>query len=426
MLRDATLAAEQAGFGAHGCYDHLAGRSLDGDHMLEAFTLLGALAASTSRIELGTLVANVANRQPAVLAVAAASVDAIGGRRVLLGIGAGTAADGTKWAAEMHAVGQAVGHAPGRPPRPRRTRPSMCSTRCGRSDRRDELATFPLVAHRPLVVIGLNSVAAGRARRPPGRRHQRGVGPSAPRRAVRRRRSPPAATAPGSASRRGPGGTTACSIPDTHSDGRWTRAGSTGWCWSSSGPWSRPGRRRRAGTVRVMDDDVIASIGALVDEEHRLHAKAGPGEPLTEDDEARLRDLEVRLDQCWDLLRQRRARREYGLDPDAASVRRATSSSTTSNSGSPHRGCTWLVWSSPTNPSGRAVAAAATAPKEQPTPESLRRSGPDGRGNAGKQCGPPGPGSPTGKARQRRRVKLSGTDDSAGNRHLDAHPEPSR
>ncbi len=70
-----------------------------------------------------------------------------------------------------------------------------------------------------------------------------------------------------------------------------------------------------------MDDDVIASIGALVDEEHRLHAKAGPGEPLTEDDEARLRDLEVRLDQCWDLLRQRRARREYGLDPDAASVR---------------------------------------------------------------------------------------------------------
>ena len=70
-----------------------------------------------------------------------------------------------------------------------------------------------------------------------------------------------------------------------------------------------------------MDDDVIASIGALVDEEHRLQAKAGPGEPLAEADESRLRDIEVRLDQCWDLLRQRRARREFGLDPDDASVR---------------------------------------------------------------------------------------------------------
>jgi Protein of unknown function (DUF2630) len=70
-----------------------------------------------------------------------------------------------------------------------------------------------------------------------------------------------------------------------------------------------------------VDDDVLDRINALVDEEHHLEAKATPGKPLDEDDEARLRDLEVRLDQCWDLLRQRRARRAAGLDPADAEVR---------------------------------------------------------------------------------------------------------
>jgi hypothetical protein len=71
-----------------------------------------------------------------------------------------------------------------------------------------------------------------------------------------------------------------------------------------------------------MDDDLFERISALVDEEHHLVGKAAPGEPLNVDDETRLRDLEVRLDQCWDLLRQRRARRSAGLDPDDAEVRR--------------------------------------------------------------------------------------------------------
>ena len=70
-----------------------------------------------------------------------------------------------------------------------------------------------------------------------------------------------------------------------------------------------------------MDDaEVIRRIGALVDEEHALERRVGPDGP---DDEtaARLRDVEVALDQCWDLLRQRRARREMGDDPDDAQVR---------------------------------------------------------------------------------------------------------
>jgi hypothetical protein len=71
------------------------------------------------------------------------------------------------------------------------------------------------------------------------------------------------------------------------------------------------------------DQDLIARIHGLVDEEHRLEQHAS-GHGLTSDDASRLRDLEVQLDQCWDLLRQRRARRNAGLDPDTASPREGT------------------------------------------------------------------------------------------------------
>ena len=70
-----------------------------------------------------------------------------------------------------------------------------------------------------------------------------------------------------------------------------------------------------------MDDkQLLDRIGALVEEEHTLERQA-TGAGLDDDQEARLRELEVRLDQCWDLLRQRRARRNAGQDPDSASVR---------------------------------------------------------------------------------------------------------
>jgi hypothetical protein len=72
------------------------------------------------------------------------------------------------------------------------------------------------------------------------------------------------------------------------------------------------------------DADIIRQIDALVDEEHTLERAHGDGKSLTKDEKARLRDLEVQLDQLWDLLRQRRARRAAGLDPDAAETRDAT------------------------------------------------------------------------------------------------------
>jgi len=67
------------------------------------------------------------------------------------------------------------------------------------------------------------------------------------------------------------------------------------------------------------DQPVLSHIDQLVKEEEQLYAKNG----LTEDDQARLAEVKVELDQCWDLLRQRRALREFGEDPDKAKVRPA-------------------------------------------------------------------------------------------------------
>jgi hypothetical protein len=70
-----------------------------------------------------------------------------------------------------------------------------------------------------------------------------------------------------------------------------------------------------------MDDgEVIRRIGALVDEEHSLETHAAGG-AVDEETADRLAAIEVALDQCWDLLRQRRARREMGQNPDEAAVR---------------------------------------------------------------------------------------------------------
>jgi alkanesulfonate monooxygenase SsuD/methylene tetrahydromethanopterin reductase-like flavin-dependent oxidoreductase (luciferase family) len=105
VLRDAILQAEADGYDTTWVFDHFDGAMIQGDRpMLECFTLLGALAVATSTIRLGTLVANVANRHPAVLAAAASSTQRISAGRLTLGIGAGTAPN-SKWSAEHVARG---------------------------------------------------------------------------------------------------------------------------------------------------------------------------------------------------------------------------------------------------------------------------------------------------------------------------------
>jgi Protein of unknown function (DUF2630) len=73
-------------------------------------------------------------------------------------------------------------------------------------------------------------------------------------------------------------------------------------------------------TGPMEDQDVIERINQLAHEEHALFEKESQGE-ASEADRDRMKRLEVTLDQCWDLLHQRRARRAAGLDPDQAEVR---------------------------------------------------------------------------------------------------------
>jgi hypothetical protein len=68
------------------------------------------------------------------------------------------------------------------------------------------------------------------------------------------------------------------------------------------------------------DERVLGKIQRLVDEEHALYSNQN----LDDHGQVRLENIRVELDQCWDLLRQRRALREFGEDPDRAKVRPAT------------------------------------------------------------------------------------------------------
>jgi hypothetical protein len=69
------------------------------------------------------------------------------------------------------------------------------------------------------------------------------------------------------------------------------------------------------------DRDILAEVNQLVAEERELRAKVQHREIDETEEHQRLRAVEVQLDQCWDLLRQRRALRETGQDPDQAQVR---------------------------------------------------------------------------------------------------------
>ena len=69
------------------------------------------------------------------------------------------------------------------------------------------------------------------------------------------------------------------------------------------------------------DSELLHTIEQLVNEEHSLMQHSASG-GMDEEQKQRMHDLEVKLDQCWDLLRQRRARREFHLNPDEAQERK--------------------------------------------------------------------------------------------------------
>ena len=68
----------------------------------------------------------------------------------------------------------------------------------------------------------------------------------------------------------------------------------------------------------MTDDDIQGRIKGLVEREHELRRRLAAGEITAADEHADLARIEVELDQCWDLLRQRRARREFGQADDSS------------------------------------------------------------------------------------------------------------
>ena len=75
---------------------------------------------------------------------------------------------------------------------------------------------------------------------------------------------------------------------------------------------------------RMSDLDIHGRIDALVAEEQQLRQLLADGAGTSEDELSRVKAIEVALDQCWDLLRQRQALRDAGRNPDKAQVRSAS------------------------------------------------------------------------------------------------------
>jgi hypothetical protein len=71
-----------------------------------------------------------------------------------------------------------------------------------------------------------------------------------------------------------------------------------------------------------MDDkQILTHINELIETEHKLRQQLANGELSSTEEHQQLRSTEEALDQCWDLLRQRRARKEFGENPDGAAAR---------------------------------------------------------------------------------------------------------
>jgi alkanesulfonate monooxygenase SsuD/methylene tetrahydromethanopterin reductase-like flavin-dependent oxidoreductase (luciferase family) len=109
----AARAADRGGFETVWTYDHFSGLVAGAGWSRDPFVTLGAIAASTTRVDIGVLVANVANRHPAQLACAINTLQSLAPERVLLGIGAG-AAPANRWSSEADAIDRPVDDGPAR------------------------------------------------------------------------------------------------------------------------------------------------------------------------------------------------------------------------------------------------------------------------------------------------------------------------
>lgn len=160
VLSEAAIAAQETGYSTLWNLDHFSGSSFGTDSMLECFTSLTAWAAVTSNIRLGTLVTNVMNREPGLLANIVSSVQQISGNRLHLGIGAGTSPN-SPWNSEQRALGLPL--LPTMAQRHVRLVEVVETMReLWSHERHEKFAGFPKPDAVPPLLIGTNSFALAR------------------------------------------------------------------------------------------------------------------------------------------------------------------------------------------------------------------------------------------------------------------------
>lgn len=160
LLSEAVLAAEETGYSTVWNLDHFSGANFGSDSMLECFTSLTAWAMTTSTINVGTLVANVMNREPGLLANIVSSLQHISNNRLMLGVGAGTSPN-SPWNGEQMALGMPL--LPTMAQRHERLVEIVdIMKHLWSSDRHEKFEGFPRPDVAPPIIIGTNSEALAR------------------------------------------------------------------------------------------------------------------------------------------------------------------------------------------------------------------------------------------------------------------------
>jgi alkanesulfonate monooxygenase SsuD/methylene tetrahydromethanopterin reductase-like flavin-dependent oxidoreductase (luciferase family) len=155
-LREGVLAAEEAGFSAVWNLDHFSGAMFNSDSMMECFTSLTAWATVTSRINVGTLVTNINNRHPGLLANIVSTVQDISNGRLLLGVGAGTSPN-SPYGAEQRALNMDV-LTPMSARHERLLENIAVMRNIWAHDRDDSFVGFPRPLQEPPIIVGVNSL----------------------------------------------------------------------------------------------------------------------------------------------------------------------------------------------------------------------------------------------------------------------------
>lgn len=130
---DVARCAEDSGYDGVWTLDHFSGTMLDRPWSRELFALLGGFAVATSEIRVGSLVANMVNRHPSLLASAASTLQSMTGGRAVLGVGSG-AAPGSRFASEQDAIARELGDGASRRRQLRETIESVRAVWEGRTD----------------------------------------------------------------------------------------------------------------------------------------------------------------------------------------------------------------------------------------------------------------------------------------------------